>query len=62
MNVNKHVAVLVENASTIKYLKLSHSVNGRQYRVYTWRYSLKMPVPLKAKDQPLCKRSVYTQG
>jgi len=55
MSVNKRVAVLVENASTIKYLKLNHSVNGRGYRAYTWRYSLKMPVPLKGKDQPLCK-------
>jgi len=55
MNVNKRVAVLVENASTSKYLKLSHSVNGREYWVYTWRYSLKMQVPLKGKDQPLCK-------
>jgi len=62
MNVNKRVAVLIENASTIKYLKLNHSVNGRQYRVYTWRYSLKMLVPLKGKDQALCKRSVYIQG
>jgi len=34
MNVNRRVAVLVENASTIKYLKLNQSVNGCEYRVY----------------------------
>jgi len=31
MDVNKRVAVLVENASTIKQLKLNHWVNRREY-------------------------------